>query len=287
MLENAYDTILGIIFSDLPKKEVAKGKFLPTIYDRPIDGWYFGDRSVIPQVDVPAISIHGVDITPKFKAFRTRQQEYQFTVTCYAQNKSKELSERDILEFAHLVNEVFRSHRYIWVCALCPFTESRILSPEYYLNHPDINEVLQPYVAQVSIMLKERWDETQAHLPQPAIQRSRLAAYAYSFFWNDVKLASETYGAWESVPDDNTMKTALNTLPASYNKKAIYNRIVNMIKFKRKPVRLLADVVATKVKPTDDGDGKALLYSATFDIQAKELYKEINFGPDNVPIVGG
>jgi hypothetical protein len=285
MIEQAYDTILGILYNDLPKKEISAGKFLPTIYDKPVDGWYFGNKTIIPNSDVPALSIHSSSMSPKFKAYQTRQEEYKFTINCYAQSNSKELSERSILEFTRLVNEAMRKHRYIWVCTLCPFTGNQILSPEYYLNQPDINEVLLPYLADVNLNIQDSWNVTSAHLPLPEIPRSRLSAMAFMLFWNDVQLAYNNYYNWTSVPSESKLKISMSTLPVTYNQEAIFNNIVNMQLFLRKPIRLLFDVVANDIKPTDNGEQKALLYGSSFEIQAKELYKEIEFGPDNVTVL--
>ena len=285
MLEQAYDTILGIIFNDLPKKEVSPGKFLPTIYDKPVVGWYFGDRTIIPNTDTPAISIFGTNVTPTFKAFRTRQQEYKFTISCYAQSNDKENSVRSILEFTRLVNEVLRKHRFIWVCSLCPFTDAQILSPEYFLNQPDINAVLQPYIAEASIGLQDLWNVTNNNLPLPVTPSAVLAYHAYTLFWRDVQRANQVNGSWENIPSGDMVKIALNTLPDNYSPEQVFNNIVNMQLFLRKPIRLFFDVFASDIKPTDKGENKALLYGSTFEIQAKELYKEIEFGPNNVSIL--
>ena len=45
MVERIYDTLKGILYNDMPKN--AKDQVV--IYDRPVLGWYFGDRDVKPS----------------------------------------------------------------------------------------------------------------------------------------------------------------------------------------------------------------------------------------------
>ena len=49
------------------------------------------------------------------------------------------------------------------------------------------------------------------------------------------------------------------------------------------PVRMLYDVNANDTTPSDDGLGKQLTKVGTITLLAKELIRQTDYGPDNVP----
>ena len=60
------------------------------------------------------------------------------------------------------------------------------------------------------------------------------------------------------------------------------NNILRMQADNVEPVRMLYDVLCNDTKPSDDA-AKQLFRSGTITITAKELVRQIYFGPDNVP----
>lgn len=289
MLEHLYDTILGIVYTDMPKKQFGDNKIAPYVYDRPVDGWYFGEKSLHPQSDVPIISVSGGRVNTSIQAFRTRTDEYNIKVKIYGQSKTKESSLRYALEFVRTAHEILKKHKFIWVCTFCPFTEKKVLSPEYYLNHPDISLVMQPYIAEATDKWQALWEDVNPGESAPPLHnRAGLASVALQLFWDDISKYHQAHGSWDLIPASSSVKQALSNLPNTYNLKSVYDRIASMIVTFKKPVVLLYNSMVDQYGP-DDNEGKeqAVLYSYSFDLKMKELYKEIEFGPDNVPIVNG
>ncbi len=99
MLEQVYDTLKGILFHELPKNS----NNIPHVYDRPITGWYFGDRTPIPNT--PAIIFQGQSSTPKDIAFGVREIEHNIKISLFTSNDDPDITERVILEMTRLVHE--------------------------------------------------------------------------------------------------------------------------------------------------------------------------------------
>jgi hypothetical protein len=49
------------------------------------------------------------------------------------------------------------------------------------------------------------------------------------------------------------------------------------------PVRMLYDVLCNDIKGSDDATNRQLFRNGTITIRAKELVRQLYFGPDNVP----
>jgi hypothetical protein len=61
------------------------------------------------------------------------------------------------------------------------------------------------------------------------------------------------------------------------------NNILRMQADSVEPIRMLYDVLCNDIKSSDDATGKQLFRSGSITITAKELVRQIYFGPDNVP----
>ena len=74
MVERIYDTLKGILFTDLPKNN----KDQVVVYDRPILGWYFGDRDVKPSN--LSIIFYGTSVPLKDVSLGLQEYEHRITI---------------------------------------------------------------------------------------------------------------------------------------------------------------------------------------------------------------
>ncbi len=100
MVERIYDTLKGILYNDLPKN--AKDQVV--VYDRPIIGWYFGDRDVKPSS--LSLIFYGTSIPLKDVSLGLQEYEHRITIGVDAGADNVELSERLVLEATRLVLSV-------------------------------------------------------------------------------------------------------------------------------------------------------------------------------------
>jgi hypothetical protein len=61
------------------------------------------------------------------------------------------------------------------------------------------------------------------------------------------------------------------------------NNILRMRADNVEPVRMLYDVLCNDIKGSDDATNRQLFRNGTITIRAKELVRQLYFGPDNVP----
>jgi hypothetical protein len=93
MVERIYDTLKGILYNDLPKN--AKDQVV--VYDRPIIGWYFGDRDVKPSS--LSLIFYGTSIPLKDVSLGLQEYEHRITIGVDAGADNVDLSERIIQEW--------------------------------------------------------------------------------------------------------------------------------------------------------------------------------------------
>ena len=253
MLERVYDTIRGILFHELPKN--AKGEAV--IFDRPISGFYIGDSAVRPNGI--AIVLKGASSPLKDISFGLQEYEHNVTIEVNVGADNLETTERVTQEATRILLSILRKHRRIWVVDICPLCEKFTLSPAHFLL--DHNNVLGSYATTVTNEFNTLWSETHpTNLSAPALPDSGKAAEAFIRMYNDV-------GAGTSVANLSTTAR---------------NNILRMQADNVEPVRMLYDVLCNDTKPSDDA-AKQLFRSGTITITAKELVRQIYFGPDNVP----
>jgi hypothetical protein len=138
--------------------------------------------------------------------------------------------------------------------------EKLTLSPAHFTI--DHNSVLSSYATTVTNEFNALWSETHpANLAAPALPDSGKAAEAFIRMYNDV---------------------GVGTTVANLSTKA-RNNILRMQADNVEPIRMLYDVLCNDNKSSDDATGKQLFRSGTITITAKELVRQIYFGPDNVP----
>jgi hypothetical protein len=253
MLEQVYDTLRAILFNDLPKN--VQGK--PVVYNRVIKGWYFGDRSPLP--DTPALIFEAADSDPKEIAQNLLEYEYSFRVMLKTGNDNVETSERVAQEMARLIREALMPHRRIWVMTACPFCLKHILSPEHFtIVHSD---VLAPYVEAAQQQFAATWYETKPlSVAVPTLLASGVAVDAMALLYADVAA---------SVTVANLSADALTAIQFQISTSA-------------QPARLLYDGIFTKVVTTEDNKEQQLLHSGEFTIRFKEVRWQSAYGPDNV-----
>ncbi len=254
MLERVYDTLRGILFHELPKN--AKGEAV--IFDRPVSGFYIGEAGVKPN----AISIvfKGASSPLKDISFGLQEFEHNVNIEVNVGADNIETTERVTQEATRIILSILRKHRRIWVVDICPICEKFTLSPAHFTV--DHNNILSSYATTVTNEFNTLWSETHpANLAAPTLPDSGKAAEAFIRMYNDV-------GAGTTVAN----------LPTKAR-----NNILRMQADNVEPVRMLYDVLCNDNKSSDDATGKQLFRSGTITISAKELVRQIYFGPDNVP----
>ena len=254
MVERIYDTLKGILYNDLPKNS----KDQVVVYDRPIIGWYFGDRDVKPSS--LSLIFYGTSTPLKDVSLGLQEYEHKITIGVDAGADNVELSERLVLEATRLVLSVLRRHRRMWVLEPCPICGKFMLSPRHYAI--DHNAIFSSYSAAAQTNFDNQWAETHdASVSAPTLPSSGLAAESFLRVY-------EAVGAGTTV-------SGLNTT-ARKNIQQMQNDYVD-------PIRILYDITCSDVKPSDDGRSQALLKNGTITVTAKELVKQTIYGPDNVP----
>ena len=254
MLERVYDTLRGILFYELPKN--AKGEAV--IFDRPVSGFYIGETAVRPN----AISIvfKGASSPLKDISFGLQEFEHNLNIEVNVGSDNIETTERVTQEATRILLSILRKHRRIWVVDICPICEKFTLSPAHFTV--DHNNILSTYVSTVTSEFNNLWAETHpANLAPPSLPDSGKSAEAFIRMYNDV-------GAGTSVANLSTKAR---------------NNILRMQADNVEPVRMLYDVLCNDNKSSDDATGKQLFRSGTITITAKELVRQIYFGPDDVP----
>ena len=254
MLERVYDTLRGILFYELPKN--AKGEAV--IFDRPVSGFYIGEAGVRPN----AISIvfKGASSPLKDISFGLQEFEHNVSIEINVGADNIETTERVTQEATRIILSILRKHRRIWVVDICPICEKFTLSPSHFVA--DHNSILSSYVTTVTNEFNNLWSETHpASVAAPSLPDSGKSAEAFIRMYNDV-------GAGTSVANLSTKAR---------------NNILRMQADSVEPIRMLYDVLCNDNKSSDDATGKQLFRSGNITITAKELVRQIYFGPDNVP----
>jgi len=254
MLEQVYETIRGILFTELPKNSGGNA----VVYDRVIKQFLLGDQEVIPEQ--PAVVIKGSTSKPQKYAQNLYKLTHTITVQTWAQNDTKETAERISQEMAREIFEALLPHKRIWVMVKCPICNKKIMSPLHFTIAHAV--LFAPYVTTVETSLTNTWLETHPVTdPTPSFVDSGVARAAYDLLDVDVR---------NSVNVPNLTQQSLD-------------RILNYQSDKRRAARLLYNVDITDIKPSDDGMGKQILHASEFSIVLEELVKQTAYGPDNVP----
>jgi hypothetical protein len=254
MLERVYDTLRGILFYELPKN--AKGEAV--IFDRPISGFYIGEAGVKPNAI--SIVLKGASSALKDISFGLQEFEHTVNIEISVGADNIETVERVTQEATRILLSILRKHRRIWVVDICPICEKFTLSPAHFTA--DHNNILSSYTSIVTNEFNTLWSETHpTNLTAPSLPDSGKAAEAFIRMYNDVGVG-----------------TSIANLPTKAK-----NNILRMQADNVEPIRMLYDVLCNDNKSSDDATGKQLFRNGNITITAKELVRQIYFGPDNVP----
>ncbi len=254
MLERVYDTIQGILFHEFPKNNNGQA----VVYDRPVTGFYIGDVGVKPNA--LSIAIKGGSSSLKDIALGLQEYEHNLTVEINAGGDNIALAERITQEATRIILSILRKHRRMWIVELCPICGKSSLTPQHFTI--DHSSLLSSYVSTVNSEFSTLWQQTHpSSIPVPTIQPSNLAAEAFLRLYNDVGTGTTVSGLSSSQ----------------------LSNIQRMISDNIEPVRFLYDVICNDNKPSDDATNKQLYRSGTVTVTAKELVKQTQYGPDNVP----
>lgn len=254
MLEKVYDTLRGILYHELPKN--SKNQLV--IFDRPVTGFYIGEQAVKPNGI--SFTFKGSSSPLKDIAFGLQEFEHTVTIEVSAGADNIETTERVTQEAVRLVLSVMRKHRRMWVIDNCPICKKFTLNPQHFTV--DHNDILSSYVTTVTNEFNNLWTDTHdPDIAAPSLPLSGLAAEAFIRMYNDV-------GAGVTV-------TNLSTTAR--------NNILRMRTDNVEPVRMLYDVICNDIKSSDDATNRQLFRNGTITLRAKELVRQLYFGPDNVP----
>ncbi len=261
MLDRIYDTIRGILYYEMPQDN--NGKVI--IYDRPITAWYVGERD-IKNTNL-SVTLKGGKSNIKDIALGMQEFTHNISVEVNAGADNIDLSERLVQETVRLMITVLRRHRRMWIVDICPICQKFTLSPEHFLiahgnpaNAGD--DILSGYAIAVQADYDSLWQETHpASITAPTLPNSSLATESFLRMYEDVR-NSEAVANLSSTARKN---------------------ILRMQKDFVEPIRILYDVTCNDGTFSDDATGQALMKGGNITITAKELVKQTEFGPDNVP----
>ena len=135
MVEKIYDTLKAILWTEFPKNNQG----VPFVYNRIIQNWFFGDRTVQPSA--LGVVLRGTTESLKDLGFGLREISWSVGITFYSSNDDKETSERVVQEYARIAHEILKKHRTMWICDLCPFCDLFPLSPIHYIDNGIITNV--------------------------------------------------------------------------------------------------------------------------------------------------
>lgn len=254
MLERVYDTLKAIVYDSLPKDY--NGRVL--VYDRPITGWYIGERDV--KNSNLSVTFKGGQSSLKDIGLGLQEISYSIKIEVEAGTDNIEFSERLVQETTRMILAVLRRHRRIWVMEICPFCKKFFISPEHFIiTH---NALLAPYIAAAIFDYESVW--TRTHPPSISPQElpdSSKGAEAFLRLYEDVRNNIGVIG----LTDD-----------ALKNIQKMQSDFVE-------PIRILYDVICSDNTFSDDSVNRALQKNGIISVTAKELLKQQYYGPDNVP----
>jgi hypothetical protein len=254
MLERVFDTVQGILYNDLPKN--SSGKVV--VYDRPIERWLIGQRQIKPSNI--SVTLYGSSSPLSDISFGFQEFEHTITVEINAGADNVDSGERIIQEASRLIMQCLRKHRRMWVLEICPFCEKFALSPQHYTaTH---NTILSSYVTAATNDFNTKWALTHpASITAPSLPASGLATEAVFRLYEDIKNGVVVAG----LPD------------------SVKRKFLRMSADFVEPIRILYDVKTKDNEFSDNAEGNQLFKSGKITIQAKEMVRIEDYGPDNVP----
>lgn len=253
MLERVYDTIRAILYDEMPKD--FNGKVV--IYDRPITGWYIGERD-IKNTNL-SLTFKGGQSNLKDIGLGLQELSYTIKIEVDAGADNIEISERLTQETVRILLAVLRKHRRIWVLEICPICNKFVLSPEHYvITH---STLLSSYMASVVSDYQALWNRTHPDsIPPATLPDSSIGTEAFLRMYEDVR-NGEIVGGLSAEAEKNIERMQLDFI---------------------EPIRILYDVICSDNTFSDDATGRALQKGGGITITAKELIKQQYYGPDNV-----
>lgn len=255
MLERVYDTLIAILYYELPKDNYGK----VVSYDRPITAWYIGQRDI--KNNNLSVTLKGASSPLKDIGLGLQEFSHSVTFEINAGADNISITERLVQETTRLILASLRKHRRIWVVEYCPICAKFALSPEHFIQ--DHNDILATYVTGVVNDYNSLWAETHpANITPAELPNSAKATESFLRMYEDVR---------------NNVAVANLPLTAKKNILKMQSDLVE-------PIRIMYDCVANTSTPSDDATGQALFRNGTITLELKELIKQDSYGPDNVPI---
>ena len=263
-------TVLEILRGELPKDAYD----VPCVLDSPIEGWFFGDRQLISNNELPAIVVDGSNFDMNWATFHSYERTWNFSIMCYARADDSDFSNTLINEMTRLVVQTIRKHSKIWVFEPCMFDLYDFHSPMHLMSHTT-------ELSSLASTAKKAWEDkwTLTHKPQgsdaipsaPALGDEEAYVTAYLQYYNSTQALSnqETFSYYDAK--DKIHYTTTSDVYTQYNRDAV------------NPVRLLSFV---KIEDVQYGfvskRNSQLLRGSEVKISAKEIDQIHEFGPNNV-----
>lgn len=255
------------------------GVEVPSVYNKPIYGWFHGDRDVIALNGLPAIAIDGESVSIDWLGLQTQVKEYNFDILCYVREEDMDTSTSYLNEMVRLVESTVRNLSHWWVFDLCYFDRKYFIDPGYLISN--YKSILEPYANKIIADDSAEW--TASHgggEPYTPPREKDLYVSAYlKLFEEDGLTASwattpfQYKDVWESTSREDQWidsKYYTTTAAALISKARLKNQV---------PARFIYD---SRIKDISYGfvaKGSNLLRAASIRCYAKEVQNITEFGP--------
>ena len=267
-MEAITKTFRGLLRSGWGHTVSLGGNDVPSVFSKPIYGWYHGDREVISENRLPAIAIDGESIGIEWLGLQTQVREYNFDVLCYVREDDMDASTSAIYEMVRLVEATARELSHWWVFDLCYFDRQYFIDPQYLISN--YTTELQPYAN--TILADDAADWTTSHgsgtEPYEAPRTKDLFVAAYLKCFEEDPLTD----AWATTPFNYTIGNITYTTTAGDLVTAA--RAKNQV-----PARFVYDFRIRDISLGFVAKGAQLLRAASVSCYAKEAQSITEFGP--------
>ncbi len=270
-MEALTKTFRELIRSGWPNQIAVGTATVPCVFDRPIAGWWHGDREVISMNDLPALAIDAEALNISWSAFRTQEKEYKFDILIYVRRDNQDDSTTELYEIARLAERTIRKLSRWWIFDLCFFDLNPFIDPQYLVDNYSASQ-LTPYITTIESEFETDWDDTHTGYDggsgpvAPDLREKDLAVAAY------LKLYDE-----DSLTDPWATTTFAHPVTgADVTPKEI---IEQYREDERVPARFVGDCRIESISYGYVNKGASLLRACQISVYAKEMDPVNAFGP--------
>ena len=269
-MERILKTMTEILRAEFPKDPAD----VPCVLDRPIYGWFHGDRQIISDNELPAIVLDGNNTTMNWSAFHALERTWNFSILCYVRADDADDTTTLLNEMTRVAIQTIRKHSRVWVFEQCLFDLDGFHSPTHLFLHAS---QLGPLASAAKLDWLTKWNLT--HRPQgsdpvpsaPLLGDEEAYVTAYLQYYNSSAAMSlnGTFAYYDATGDVHYTKPS--DVYTQYNRDNV------------NPVRLLSFVKVEDVQygfvPKRNGQ---FLRASEIKVSAREIDPVHEFGPNNV-----